>query len=138
MNESDFKFNNINNIGIKECDSMSSSNHRDEDIDISNLNITIVGLGLIGGSFAMTLNNLKPKNLWAVDIDMDTINKAKNRNIISEGYVDPTIPLKKSDIVIICVYPNLTSKFIKDNMNSFKSGAIITDTSKNSNRKKYS
>lgn len=49
-------------------------------------------------------------NLWVVDID-----------IISEGYIDPTIQPKNSDIVIICVYPNLTSKFIKENMNSFKS-----------------
>lgn len=91
-------------------------------------NITIVGLGLIGGSFAMALKELKPKNLWAVDIDEDVIKTAEKKKIIDKGYLDPEIPLKKSDIVIMCVYPNLTIKFIKDNIDNFKPGAIITDT----------
>ncbi|WP_248476897.1 prephenate dehydrogenase [Tepidibacter aestuarii] len=97
-------------------------------MDELDFNITIVGLGLIGGSFAMALNKLKPKNLWAVDIDEDAIKTAKSLGIIDKGYLQPEIPLKNSDIVIICLYPELTIKFINDNMNNFKSGAIITDT----------
>lgn len=96
-----------------------------EDFDF---NITIVGLGLIGGSFAMALNELKPKNLWAVDIDEHSINTAKKLGIITEGYLNPKVPLENSDIVIMCLYPDLTIKFINDNINYFKSGAIITDT----------
>ncbi|KNF09995.1 prephenate dehydrogenase TyrA [Gottschalkia purinilytica] len=91
-------------------------------------NITIVGLGLIGGSFAMALRDLKPKNLWAIDIDTDAMETAERLNIIDKGYTNPEVPLKKSDIVILCVYPELTIKFIKDNLKYFKSGAIITDT----------
>ncbi|XVE29523.1 prephenate dehydrogenase [Wukongibacter baidiensis] len=91
-------------------------------------NITIVGLGLIGGSFAMALKELNPKNLWAVDIDEEVIKTAEKMKIIDKGYTNPEIPLKKSDIVITCIYPNLTVKFIRDNMENFKSGAIITDT----------
>ena len=91
-------------------------------------NITIVGLGLIGGSFAMALKELNPKNLWAVDISEDVIKAAEEKKIIDKGYLDPRIPLKKSDMVIMCIYPNLTIKFIRDNMNNFKSGAIVTDT----------
>lgn len=91
-------------------------------------NITIVGLGLIGGSFAMALKELKPKNLWAVDIDKEAIKKAENMRIIDKGYINPKIPLEKSDIVITCIYPNLTVKFIKENMDNFKAGCIITDT----------
>lgn len=91
-------------------------------------NITIVGLGLIGGSFAMALKELNPKNLWAIDINEETIKTAEEMKIIDKGYTDPEIPLKKSDIVITCIYPNLTLQFIKDNMDNFKPGAIITDT----------
>ncbi|MFD3156607.1 prephenate dehydrogenase [Haloimpatiens sp. FM7330] len=91
-------------------------------------NITIVGLGLIGGSFAMALKKLNPKNLWAVDINEQIIKKAENLKIIDKGYLDSKIPLSKSDIVIICLYPNMTVKFIRDNMNNFKKDAIITDT----------
>lgn len=91
-------------------------------------NITIVGLGLIGGSFAMALKELKPKNLWAVDIDKEVLRIAEEKKIIDKGYFEPETPLKKSDIVIMCIYPNLMIKFIKDNIYNFKPGAIITDT----------
>ncbi|WDV44337.1 prephenate dehydrogenase [Clostridiaceae bacterium M8S5] len=91
-------------------------------------NITIVGLGLIGGSFAMALKELNPKNIWGIDIDVDVIKTAEEMKIIDKGYINPEIPLKKSDIIITCIYPELTVKFVKDNMDSFKSGAIITDT----------
>lgn len=97
-------------------------------MDEFDFNITIVGLGLIGGSFAMALNKLKPKNVWAVDIDEDSIKIAKSLGIIDEGYLQHEIPLEDSDIVIMCLYPELTIKFIDDNINYFKSGAIITDT----------
>lgn len=91
-------------------------------------NITIVGLGLIGGSFAMALKELNIKNLWAVDIDTNVIKTAEDMGIIDKGYTDPETPLQNSDIVIICLYPNLTLEFIKENMDSFKPGTIITDT----------
>lgn len=97
-------------------------------MDDFDFNITIVGLGLIGGSYAMALKELNPKNLWAVDIDENTIKTAQNMGIVDKGYLDPSIPLKNSDIVIICLYPRLTIEFIKENMNHFRKGAIITDT----------
>lgn len=96
-------------------------------MDISDFNITIVGLGLIGGSYAMALKELKPRNLWAVDIDKKSIEIAEKNKIIQRGYLKPEIPLGNSDLVIICLYPNQVAKFIRDNLGCFKSGAIITD-----------
>ncbi|MGD9677469.1 MAG: prephenate dehydrogenase [Vulcanibacillus sp.] len=96
-----------------------------EEIDF---NITIVGLGLIGGSFAMALRELNPRNLWGVDKDLDALKFAEKKGIIDCGYLDPKIPLNKSDIVIICLYPNTTIEFIKNNIINFKDGAVITDT----------
>lgn len=93
-----------------------------------NLSITVVGLGLIGGSLAMALRELSPKALYAVDINEETIRAAKTSGVIDEGYKDAEIPLKKSDLVIISLYPNDSLKFIKDNVNKFKKGAIVTDT----------
>lgn len=97
-------------------------------MDCSDFNITIVGLGLIGGSFAMALRELKPKNIWAIDIDKATLDTAEKMNIIDKGYISPEIPLSNSDIVILAVYPQKTINFVKSNMNLFKSGAVITDT----------
>ena len=97
-------------------------------MDCTDFNITIVGLGLIGGSFAMALRELKPKNIWAIDIDEDALKAAEKMKIIDKGYTNPEIPLSNSDIVIIAVYPQKTIDFVISNMNSFKSGAVITDT----------
>jgi prephenate dehydrogenase len=97
-------------------------------MDGLDFNITVVGLGLIGGAFAMALKDLKPKNLWGIDIDENAIETAENMGIIDKGYSNAEIPLKNSDIVIIALYPNLTEKFIKQNNKFFKSGAIITDS----------
>lgn len=92
------------------------------------LNITIVGLGLIGGSYAEAIKKLNPKNLWAVDIDEDSLRYAEKKKIIDKGFVSGEIPLKDSDIVIMAVYPELTKRFIKENMENFKENAIITDS----------
>ena len=97
-------------------------------LEIANCNITIVGLGLIGGSMAMALQGLNCANVWAVDINENVLHDAEKSKIISKGYLDPGIPLPKSDIVIMCLYPDLTVKFIKDNICKFRTGTIITDT----------
>lgn len=97
-------------------------------VDIRDLNITIVGLGLIGGTYAQAIKKLNPKNLWAVDIDKDSLVFAEEEKIIDQGFTDTKEPLKNSDLVIMAVYPELTKKFIEDNMDNFKAGAIITDS----------
>ena len=97
-------------------------------MDISDFNITIVGVGVIGGSYAMALKELKPKNLWAIDINKDVLVAAEKMNIIDKGYINPEIPLRNSDIVILAIYPQNTINFVKNNMELFKTGAVITDT----------
>lgn len=97
------------------------------DFNLSGLNITIVGLGLVGGSFAKALKPLKPKNIWAVDIDRGTLDRGVELSIIDRGYLKPKEALKDADIVIICLYPTLVKDFIIDNRDNFKKGAIITD-----------
>ena len=91
-------------------------------------NIAIVGLGLIGGSYAKALKALKPKKIYGIDINENVLDKALNMGIIDEGHTDGNIVLKNSDLVIIALYPEDTVKFIKDNILNFKSGTVITDT----------
>lgn len=93
-------------------------------------NITIVGLGLIGGSMAKAIReNLKVKKLWAVDLDRDALKEAHESGIIDDFFEDEKVPLSNSDIVILCTYPNTALDFMKNNRNNFKHGALITDTS---------
>jgi prephenate dehydrogenase len=93
-----------------------------------NFNIAIVGLGLIGGSYAMALKELNPHQIYGIDMNEKALEKALDKGIIDKGYKDGKIALKEADIVIIALYPEETVKFVKDNINSFKRGAVITDT----------
>lgn len=91
-------------------------------------NVCIVGLGLIGSSYARALRKINVDKIIAIDINEDVLKNAKGKNIIDEGFIDPKVALKDADIVILAVYPELTEKFVIDNMKYFKTGAIITDS----------
>jgi len=91
-------------------------------------NITVVGLGLIGGSYAKALSNLNLKRLYGVDINKESLDNALKMGIIDEGFTDGSIALKKSHLIIIALYPNDAIKFIQDNVQNLKQGSIITDT----------
>ena len=90
-------------------------------------NILIVGLGIIGGSYAkgFTKNGYKVN---AIDVDEDTIKYALENNIISCGKteVDPDL-IGSADVIIFALYPHIFKSWIKENQKLFKSGAIITD-----------
>ncbi|KMT22727.1 prephenate dehydrogenase TyrA [Clostridium cylindrosporum DSM 605] len=92
------------------------------------LNVCIVGLGLIGSSYARALKKFTKGKVIGLDISEETIKLAVEKNIIDEGYIDPGLALKNADIVILAVYPDLTEKFVIENMDIFKKGAVITDS----------
>jgi len=97
--------------------------------NLSDKNITIIGLGLIGGSIAKAIsNNIEVKNLWAVDINKGTLDAAEKEKIIEKGFTNPKYPLQNSDIVILCTYPDATLEFIERNTKYFRKNSIITDT----------
>ncbi len=92
-----------------------------------NLKILIVGLGLIGGSYAKGLHRRGYK-VNAIDTNEDSIQFALENGLIDEGSteVDPEL-VGKADIVVFALYPHVFKKWIEDNQQYFKSGAVITD-----------
>ncbi|MBP2032664.1 prephenate dehydrogenase [Clostridium algifaecis] len=99
-----------------------------EDCDFD-FKIAIVGLGLIGASYAMALKKLNAKHIIGIDKNSETLNKALHMGIIDSAYDEPGKYLKDVDFVIIALYPNDTINFIKANIQNFKTNVIITDTS---------
>ena len=89
--------------------------------------ILIVGLGLLGGSYAKALKRFGFK-ISAITNEQSSIDYALKEKIIDEGSteLDPEI-IGEADLVIFALYPHIFVEWIEKNQSLLKSGAIITD-----------
>jgi len=90
------------------------------------MKITIVGLGIIGGSYAKGLS-MKGYQVYGVDKDVETIKYAKENGYIVDGDTSPEQMIPLADMVIIGLYPSAIIPFINENISLFKEGQIVTD-----------
>ena len=88
------------------------------------MNIAVIGLGLIGGSFAKACKQAK-HTVFGLDIDKSVVLKAKLLNAIDKEM--NVNELNKADIVIVALYKGDVIKFIKDNATKFNKNAIVLD-----------
>lgn len=94
---------------------------------ITKQNILIVGLGLMGGSYAKGLKRIG-YHIAAIDTNKDSIKYALENNIIDEGSNLPdTNLISNADTIIFALYPHVFIQWIKDFQQYFKSGIKITD-----------
>lgn len=93
-----------------------------------NITISIIGLGVIGGSFAKALKRAGYKKVFGIDIDEKTLEKAKDDGVIVDGFVDAREILPNTDLVIFSIYPEQIVDFLKENKKNFKKDAVLTDT----------
>lgn len=94
---------------------------------INDVKFLIVGLGLIGGSYAQALTDLGYE-VGAVTRSQSSIDYAVKNNLIAHG----TTKIEKEyisqfDVVVFALYPNVLVKWIEENQNCFKEGALLTD-----------
>jgi len=98
-----------------------------------NLKITIIGLGLIGGSLAKALHEKAGiRNIIAFDQDKETIEKAKNDGIITHGcnITEKHVMdgfARDSDIIFICTPVKHTRDILLMLNGNVKKDCIITD-----------
>ena len=91
------------------------------------MNFCIVGLGLLGGSYAMALTE-KGHTVTAVDVRGEAIDWARRRGIITEGATVGFEPLlERADAVVICLYPDIAAPWLREHQRHFKPGVLITD-----------
>lgn len=94
------------------------------------MNITIVGLGVIGGSYALSLKETN-HSVFGIDINEQSLVKAKKAGVIKKGAIINTDNSKKiienTDILVLCIYPENIINFIKESKEYFKKGTILTD-----------
>lgn len=92
-----------------------------------NTNILIIGLGIIGGSYAKGFAK-NGYSVNAIDTNAETIKYALENNIIARGTTEVDAEMIGSaDVVIFALYPHIFKAWIKENQKLFKAGAIITD-----------
>ena len=94
---------------------------------LEDIAITVVGLGVVGGSFAEGLKKAGAGKVYGIDNNLETLKKAKKSGIVDEAFENGKIPLPKTDLVIISLYPELLETFILENNEYFKENSIITD-----------
>ena len=89
--------------------------------------ILIIGLGLIGGSFALGLSEAGFE-VGGIDPDKEAVEYAFNKGYIAHG--DTIVRrnyIEKFDIVIFAVYPKVFIDWIEKYQSFFKPGTLITD-----------
>lgn len=97
----------------------------------------IVGLGIMGGSLAKSIraNVLSmggaTGKILACNRSKGSLEAAIREGVIDQGFESGQVKemLKECDMVYVCLYPQATLDFLRDNKDAFKSGAIVSDIS---------
>ncbi len=92
-----------------------------------NTNILIIGLGLMGGSYAMALSK-QGYEVNAITLEQKDIDYAIEKGMIKKGatFADPAL-IHGADLIVFALYPTTFIRWIKENQHLLKGGAVFTD-----------
>ena len=94
---------------------------------LRDLTFAIVGLGLIGGSYAKALRNLRVRKILGMDISHGIARACLNANMIDEVVEEDGSNLKEADVIICSIYPEAVVGFVRQNVQNFAEGILMTD-----------
>ena len=87
----------------------------------------IIGLGLIGGSYAKVLKNLKVKRIIGWNRNPIVALMAKDEGNITDICDEEGALLKEADVIINALYPGVFVDFVAAHVKHFKDDVILTD-----------
>lgn len=94
---------------------------------INDVKFLIVGLGLIGGSYAQALTDLGYE-VGAITRSQSSIDYALKNNLIAHGTTKVEKEyISKFDVIVFALYPKVLVKWIEENQSCLKKGALLTD-----------
>ncbi len=68
------------------------------------MNITIIGLGLLGGSFGLAIRQAQAANrVIGIDLNQEIIDRACERGAIDEGHLDSVEAVREADLVVLAM-----------------------------------
>lgn len=87
----------------------------------------IIGLGVIGGSYAEALSR-KGYKVKAITKEQKDIDYALQKEMISEGTteIDKDM-IKNADIIVFALYPHILIEWLENNQQYISPGTLITD-----------
>ncbi|MBQ7957931.1 MAG: prephenate dehydrogenase [Clostridia bacterium] len=89
------------------------------------MKIGIVGLGLIGGSFARAIKEMTSHRVYVCEISESTLLAAKLVGAYDAEMNGENI--SECDIILVSLYPEKAVEFIKENRDKIKEGAVVVD-----------
>jgi len=97
-------------------------------MNISFRNIAIIGVGLMGGSFALSFKShgLKGK-ITGIGRRKENLVKAKEQGIIDKYSLQPSEGVKNADLILLATPTGQFEKIIRNVRQDIKPGAIVTD-----------
>lgn len=93
-----------------------------------NLRFLIVGLGLMGGSYAYALSK-RGYHVWGIDINRESIDYALTNRIIEKGACFDADLVKNADVIFFGLYPKTMIAWLKGHRDLLKPGCLISDVS---------
>ena len=90
-----------------------------------NMNIAVIGLGLIGGSICKALKANTFHHIMGIDTNPETIKKALEIGAIDEEITEDR--LGEANLTIVALYPVPTVEVVKKNADKFRKGSIVMD-----------
>ncbi|WP_207204785.1 prephenate dehydrogenase [Miniphocaeibacter massiliensis] len=95
---------------------------------LSNMNITVAGLGMEGGSMALAIKEwIRPNILYGISRTKSTVTAAEALGAIDKGSIETEKILGDTDLLILSMYPSGVVDFLKKNQKYLKEGTVITD-----------
>ena len=89
------------------------------------MKIGIVGLGLIGGSLAMSIRRHTEHTVFGYDIDPEVLLRAKAMEAIHDELTPEVLPA--CDIVLVALYPELCAQYILKHRDDFGDRTLVID-----------
>lgn len=90
------------------------------------MDVAVVGLGLIGGSFARAVKEYTDHRVIGIDLDMPTLLQAKMVNALD--VIGTAEDLSSCDMTVISLYPSAAVEFLRSNASCIKKGSVVIDT----------
>ncbi|MDD6032389.1 MAG: prephenate dehydrogenase [Oscillospiraceae bacterium] len=91
------------------------------------LNIAVVGLGLIGGSFCKAIAEKTDHHCWGYDLSQEACRMAVEAGAV-EGILDVSGSFDGFDLLLVCLHPKQTISFILEHADQLSSSTLVADS----------